>query len=329
MVESVGAGDRPVPVLRSWWRRLYWLRRDFRSLCRLALRGPAVFAGFGGIGDELLATTVIRELRIRTHRRVTVLARHPELFLHNADVRRILPANPVVLQTADTWHLDVRRPFGWQRDLDDDRQEVPRRHIIVEKAAACGLRGKLALQPYLSFSPSELEQAAGPADGQIAIHSCGATARWHFANKDWGVPRFQEVVDRLRTDFRFVQLGDASDPLLNGVLDRRGLGLRASASILARAGLFVGQVGMLMHLARAVGCRSVIVFGGRERPDQSGYPCNENLYSAVPCAPCWRKNGCDFDRVCLSRITPADVVRAVHRTYARRHQPLETDTVEV
>jgi len=32
-----------------------------------------------------------------------------------------------------------------------------------------------------------------------------------------------------------------------------------------------------MHLARAVDCRAVIVYGGRERPEISGYICNKIL----------------------------------------------------
>jgi hypothetical protein len=84
-----------------------------------------------------------------------------------------------------------------------------------------------------------------------------------------------------------------------------------------------------MHLARAVECPSVIVFGGREAPWQSGYICNFNLYSAVPCAPCWRWNSCDFDRKCMSDISVADVVLAINQMFGKPRGPLALETVEI
>jgi ADP-heptose:LPS heptosyltransferase len=78
-----------------------------------------------------------------------------------------------------------------------------------------------------------------------------------------------------------------------------------------------------MHLARAVGTRWVILSGRREAPAQSGYPSNENLFTDVPCAPCWRKSECEFDRMCMQRIGPADVLSAVDRIEARLGSPLE------
>ena len=109
--------------------------------------------------------------------------------------------------------------------------------------------------------------------------------------------RFQEVVDALAGEMEFIQLGSTDDPPLQHARDLRGAtGISEAAAILYHARLYVGTVGFLMHVARAVECPSVIVFGGREAPWQSGYVCNRNIYSAVPCAPCWRSNTCDFDR---------------------------------
>ena len=110
-------------------------------------------------------------------------------------------------------------------------------------------------------------------------------------------------------------------------MDLRGqTSLRETAAILASSQLFVGQVGFLMHLARAVDCRSVIVYGGRETPEQSGYPCNVNLYSPVACSPCWRLNSCPFDRICLDMINADDVIAGVEQQVARAGATLETTT---
>jgi hypothetical protein len=62
----------------------------------------------------------------------------------------------------------------------------------------------------------------------------------------------------------------------------------------------------------------VIVLGGREAPWQSGYPENLNLYTEVPCAPCWLWNRCDYERKCLTAIEPGEVVRKVGTFLDRR-----------
>jgi len=80
-----------------------------------------------------------------------------------------------------------------------------------------------------------------------------------------------------------------------------------------------------MHLARAVGTRSIIVYGGREKAWQSGYPCNENLETNPDCSPCWRNNGCELDRSCLSQISVDDVMKAIEKLQERLSSPLETE----
>ncbi|HWA10688.1 MAG TPA: glycosyltransferase family 9 protein [Opitutaceae bacterium] len=318
----------PAPLFRSWWRRFYWLRRDWKYLASLPWRETALYVGFGGVGDELLSTGLIQGLHAQTGRALDVYCRHPGFFQRNPGVRKILPADPGILAAAETWQRDLRRPCEWQRDIDADRQESPRRHIIAEAAAAGGLRGPLKIRPWLWLTPDELAKAAPAGPAQIAIQSSGAAARFYFRNKEWGSERFQEVVRLLSPRYRFIQLGAAEDPLLDGVVDRRGLAdFRQSAALLARSAFFIGQVGFLMHLARAVECRSVIVYGGRELPSQSGYPCNENVTESPPCSPCWQKSLCAYDRICLTRITPARVIDAVERLGLRLGQPLETEEI--
>lgn len=318
----------PVSAARVWWRRLYWLRRDRPHLRLLPRNGTSVYVGFGGIGDELLATGAVHQLSLGLGRPLVVFARHEPLFRANPDVLEVKPATHGLPETAERWGIDLRRPCEWQTDLDEDRQAPPIRHIIAEAAFAAGVRGPMPLRPYLHLTDAERTRSAEGLRSDrplIALQSTGASARFYFANKEWGAERFAEVARLLAPRFHLVQLGAAGDPLLPHVIDRRGLpDLRQSAALLAHCHLFVGQVGFLMHLARAVERRSVIVFGGREHPAQSGYPCNENLHETPPCSPCWQKSRCDFDRVCLSRITPAAVVAAVDRLLPRLSQSLET-----
>src|SRR5262249_13879367 len=123
------------------------------------------------------------------------------------------------------------------------------------------------------------------------------------------------------------QPGDTPVPCTH---DLRGkTSLRQLASVLSHCRMLVGLVGMPMHMARAVDCPSVIVYGGRERPDQTGYICNENIYRDIPCSPCWLDRRCDFGRVCLDSIAVRDVIEAAERMLARPRDGLAVASYEI
>ena len=82
-----------------------------------------------------------------------------------------------------------------------------------------------------------------------------------------------------------------------------------------------------MHLARSVETRSVIIYGGRLKAWQSGYPCNENIETNPDCSPCWQNNHCDYDRMCLEEISVKDVLEAIDRIEKRIPEKLETEVV--
>jgi hypothetical protein len=78
-----------------------------------------------------------------------------------------------------------------------------------------------------------------------------------------------------------------------------------------------------------VDCRSVIVYGGREKPAQTGYVANKNLYSQVRCAPCWLRNPCDFDRKCMDMITSKQVIAATAEQISKYGTLLELQTANL
>lgn len=300
---------------------------------------PKVLLYFGyAPGDDLLCTAVLRELRKRGKDGLMMVSDYRELFIGNNDPTYVRPLWARYYRDGSTvsicrrfvriWGGQFTRPEYAPIDVGD-RRKVPPRHIVAEMCARVGITGPVAIRPYFELSDEEKASATW-ARGQIVIQSSGMAARHPMRNKQWYQERFQGVVDALRGEADFIQLGSATDPLLEHVSDLRGAtSIREAAAILNHARLYVGTVGLLMHLARAVECPSVIVFGGREAPWQSGYICNLNLYSAVHCAPCWRGNTCEFDRRCMSNISVADVVSAIRQMLKMSRNPLAVETVDV
>jgi hypothetical protein len=332
---------RVLQAVRRRWEDLRDWIDTFRFGLEFAVRckpRPALLIYFGfALGDDLLCTAVLRELRRRGRERLLMISDHPELFAGNPDAdirplwRRFSPdASTVSICRRYTrlWGGEFIR-IAYAPLVADDYSRAPARHIIAEMCAVTRISGPIAAKPYLSLAETESVSGAW-ATGRIVIQSTGMAARHPMRNKEWYQDRFQGVVDALCDEVEFVQLGGASDAGLRHVADLRGrTSVRETAAILSQARLFVGTVGFLMHLARAVDCPGVIIYGGREAPWQSGYSCNFNLYSATPCAPCWRWNTCDFDRRCMDEIAVADVVSAIRQMLYRPRTPLIVDTIDI
>ena len=251
-------------------------------------RRPDVSLAFlGGLGDELLCTAPLIEWRRRGRRNIWVMTRKTELFSGLNSEAQILPDDPRYPRLASRLGMPFRYLSYSRYNPALDRDEPPTRHVIAEMCCRAGLTGTVTLRPHWRVSDSE-QAAAARWREHIAIQTSTLVAHVPMPNKQWPVARFQAVVDAFSPRCKFVQLGSRADPLLRDVTDLRGqTTLRESGAILHSARAFVGLVGFLMHLARAVECPAVIVYGGREVPDLTGYSCNLNVTRQPDCAPCW------------------------------------------
>jgi hypothetical protein len=289
----------------------------------------ALFFGHG-IGDDLLCTAVARELKKRGAGRIVMFSRHPSLFTFNPDIHAVYGYGYGTAGRRRYARYSTIIPQFSNYDQYSDKDVFRDEHVITTMCRIAGITGGIKLRPYLNLSAEEMQRGR-ICERQVVIQSAGlASGPGVMKNKEWYPERFQQVVDQLRGELSFVQLGNEQDPPLRGVIDLRGkTSLRESAAILSRSQVFIGQVGFQMHLARAVDCRGVIVFGGRENPAVSGYECNENIVKKTLCSPCWQRNRCDYDRKCMRMIEPEHVVTAVQRQLDRCGSPLVPETADI
>ena len=297
---------------------------------RLRLGFPShYFQGTGGIGDDLMTTMVFRELKKRGQRNLALATNYPGLFEKNPDVDRLIYSPRPRLNQLLRAGLPLTQLGYAEYDVMRDADQIPAEHILLTMARRAGIGGPVELRPYLFLTPEEFT-AGKRAANQVVMQSSGLSAAHSMRNKEWYPERFQEVCAELRCDVTVIQLGAAKDPKLEGAIDLRGATtLRESAAILANSLLFIGLVGFLMHLARAVDCRSVILYGGREKPSQTGYVANKNLYNQVKCAPCWLRNPCEFDRKCMDMISPQQVIAAAAEQISKYGTLLELQTANL
>jgi len=270
---------------------------------------PDIVLDFGGgIGDHLLMTTVAHELKERGVKRIFISSNYNELYYNNNSIKA---SNKNFSKIFSNKVLNL----NYSLHIRSERRDIPpKNHIIEDMCAKADIKGEIKLTPYIYLDITE-KKFGSFFKNQIAIQSSGMAAQNAMITKEWFFDYYQKVIYLLKEEFSFVQIGSKTDPLLENVLDMRGkTTIRETASILYNSELFVGQVSLLMHLAKAVNCRSIIIYGGRELPFQSGYICNSNLSSIVDCSPCW-KYECDQDRKCLRKITPEFVASEIVLTY--------------
>lgn len=273
-----------------------------------------------------MCTTVFRELRKRGKRGIAIATRHPGLFQKNPDVDRILRQRDTRTNRWGRAGLPILTLAHSGYDAARDADVPPNEHVLIRLCRLAGVTGPVELRPYIFLTAAEL--AAGRlAENQVAIQSTGLATPHAMLNREWYPQRFQELCAQLRSDVRVVQVGSASDVKLEGAIDLRGkTSLRQTAAVLANSLVFIGLVGFVMHLARAVDCRSVIIYGGREKPSLTGYVANKNLYQQVRCAPCWLRNACEFNRKCMDMIPVEQVMAATADQIARYGTLLDVQT---
>jgi ADP-heptose:LPS heptosyltransferase len=274
----------------------------------------------GGLGDDIMRSAVARELKKRGARKIWQFTSVPELYA----------GNPDVIAVPDDFRLHRLCNFFRVPCIQLNYPERPPRHFIAIMCETAGIEGEVELRPYVFLTDQEKRAGKVVPRPQVAVQTSSLAANYPMRNKLWPHERFQTVADALKHDFDLIQIGASSDPELRGALDLRGkTSVRETAVILSASRLFVGLATGLVHLARAVECRSVVIYGGREDPSKSGYSANENLSWSGPCAPCWLRNDCDYDRVCMSEILPEQVIAAVRRQAERYGSPLPVDRLDL
>jgi heptosyltransferase-2 len=189
------------------------------------------------------------------------------------------PARGVGLDNGHGGFLDIRVPdagFGARHEAE----------YCLDVAAAVGARAPVTLRgPTLADlgweAPEREPERADPAlsaptgeetTPRVAIHlGCGT----YSLARRWPLERFAELVRALRQEFgaRVVLIGGPEDGDLNerflDLLARpawmtcapASLDLRATAALLARSDLFVGNDSLPMHLAAAAGTPVIAIFG--------------------------------------------------------------------
>ena len=253
----------------------------------------------GALGDDLLMSLVLPALKEKyPDKKIVVEARWVDFFQNN----------PYVDWVTDKHFKTTKRHLKPKYAIDENTKDS----IYKQFMQSIGLQGKAAPQLYLT--DTEIQQARDKYDFPYIVICPVGKVKFSANRKEWGLEKFQKLRD-LMPGYRFIQIGLKTDPLLKNVNDARGLAVRQSAALIKNGILFIGLEGGLMHLAKAVGKKSVIIYGGFLRPEISAYEENLNISNLVDCSPCFHSayphEPCETMK-CMAEITPQMVYEEIN-----------------
>lgn len=295
-------------------------------------------------GDALVLTGAIRSLHLQYPGRfqIDVRTNGDALFEHNPDITRFPIDEP------DVREVDIEYPLIHQCN----QRPI---HFLEAFTQELGKQLGVPLEcrvnrPVLVLSEEEkgwmgrVEEIVGKPVPYWILIAGGKIGAKDFPTKIPPRRLIQEVVDRLRGEVQFVQIGslDANHhhPPIEGAIDQRGkTGLRELVRLVYHAHGGLGPTTLALHVAAALGKPWVYLDAPREPAAWTGYPGMTSLvkHGMLPCcalSSCWKmhvtsttdpekKSLCDrpvwdgegwYPR-CLEMVTADEVCRAIQGYY--------------
>ncbi len=278
----------------------------------------------GGIGDHVAMTTILPQLEEKYKKKIIVLSDQKPVFENNPRVRLCfntahLPEKVkfIISQIISKNHFKAIFEFAVPLSKYASFEEKVKtdghgRHLAEIYSMHFGFNLKFDNVHAEMFLSKEEEQRFLKKfdflkpDTYAVTHSIGKMT--YTPNKDWGKDKLQKIINLGNGMIRWVQVGLKTDPQLAGAVDLRGrTDIRELAFVLKNAAFIVCQEGLYTHMADAVGTRCYTIYSGFLFHEISSYPSIIPIWHRVPCAPCWLKTPCPYNKECLESIRPEKV----------------------
>lgn len=230
----------------------------------------------------------------------------------------------ILYKRAEQIVVDIDNPMLHYWDKQNEEQIIFKtgRHAIEIACKPYGL-ADIELKGKIVLTSHEVQQAdALLAENHLeeAKYLCIEPHSKHAftPNKEWYWDRWQALCDKLNQyiqtnnlELQIVQIGTATDLVLNGVMDLTGkTTFRTSARVLQKALFFVSYVGGLVHLSNAVDTRNIVLMSAWEPKELCWYPGDFVFYTDLECKNCGLKTPCPKGRECMNQISMEEVYRA-------------------
>jgi ADP-heptose:LPS heptosyltransferase len=285
---------------------------------------------YGGLGDALLLTPCLRELKRRAPSSKIIIHYlkrfHRDALLHNPNIDDLRPFTVYAFwlrkygkRFADSRYGRILRYTSKFQSIDYGLANpcgmYQQRHASEIMAELLGVE-LTSRAPELHLTNDEVregrDRVARLPRPIVAIHAVTSKPI-----KDWPLDRWKALMARFPA-CTFVQVGEPGDPLVEGAVDLRLELVRHSFAAIRAADYFVGCDSSMAHVAAAFSIPRVVIFGPAT-PAIWGHADSRNIYLNLHCSPCvdhLRKERCPFGGPCIDGITITMVADAVRKMLA-------------
>ena len=272
---------------------------------------------YGGIGDYLLCTPMIRALKNKYPNSKLIA-----VFRKNTPMKNsILYNNPYIddyvfvggrfsMFIADIV-FRLRRVIFLNHNYGElfPTKTYPDTHVTELIGEMTGLKltdTKLDIftsEKETRFAQEQLKECKNPIIVNITS-MCGEKQMWPKEN-------WNELI-RIMPEYTFIQVGlEDEEPLDNCVNFLGKTTVREVAALVKHAGLFVGVESFVAHTTNAFDVPGVVLFGDSS-PSIWGHKNNINLYKNLDCGPCVDATRvCPYNIDCMTTITVDEVRDAI------------------
>lgn len=272
---------------------------------------PIVVKRKYAIGDVILTTPIIDAItRSRPLSPIYVETDYPELFEGN---RKVHQASKAVSLTEP--YLTV--------DLNSSYEDTQMQHIVeaYHRTAAKTVTGLLPYRCVTSLLPNAQDKhhvdRLVTGNRRVCVINADPTT---WPGKTWPFERFKEVARVLLANWEIVQVGSKEQRKLIDVSFVGQTTLTQLAALCERASLTIAPDTSTLHIAQAVGCPTVGLFGvtsarfiATQGSKFIAVECPQDLPNAGARHRVTGKTSLDFGSECMEQITVEDVLDAVRK----------------
>ena len=280
----------------KFWSKYRWLRNSRLPSILPSLnerkKWLTVVDRLGAPGDAIITANVIRCIKDEfSDLRINCITPHPDLILLDPSIDSINQPETFYSFDSTYWELIVRKEKS--------------QNIIEHNMLRLGIK-KYEYKAHFYFTEEEKEWVKQEII-QFKKPILAICTKSKEPVKNWSERSWMDLIQKLKTKFSIIQLGDDKEPTFEDTHRYAGsLSMRKSAAILSSASYLIGPDSLLMHIANALNVPSIIIFGGSRPVGCFGYSENVNLRSTPECSPCWIHEGyesCVHDFMCMNSIS--------------------------
>ena len=110
--------------------------------------------------------------------------------------------------------------------------------------------------------------------------------------KSFDLAQMVPILEKLSSDYEFIQIGAAGEPVITGIHNALGMPIRDTVSIMPHMKLCILIESLFAHCSNALALRSVVIFQSTS-PEFFGYENHFNVWDTGGCKswPCNRPIG--------------------------------------